>query len=100
MQPHAVAPSDRGNRRQRIDRRRRRRAGGRHHGARHKARREVGLDGRGQRLRAHRVRLVVRDVADVGATEAGEQRGLVHRAVTVRGCVDHERRRLGLQTAA
>ena len=61
---------------------------------------EVLADGRLQRVRAKREVLVVGDVADVLAAEAGEQRGLIHRAVAVRRGVDHERRGLRLQAAA
>ena len=62
--------------------------------------REIGADGLFQRVGAQGEVLVVGDVADVVAAEAGEQRRLIHGAVTVGRGVDHQRLRFRLQSAA
>ncbi len=75
-------------------------AGGGDDGAGEDAGGEVLLDKGFEGLGQHGEELVAGDEAEVFAAEAGEQRGLIDRAVGLGGDVDAERAGLGLEAAA
>ncbi|MNO86454.1 hypothetical protein D3C76_778500 [compost metagenome] len=100
MQPQALGLGDFTDRAQRVQRGGGRGAGSGDYRTGLVAGGQVLLDGRLQRVGAHGELLVGGDQADVGATEARQQRGLVHRAVGMGADVDDQWLGLGLQAAA
>ena len=91
---------DGGDRRDRVERGGRRGPGGGDDGARLLAGGDVGLDQAAQLVRPHGESLVVRDMADVVAAEARQQRRLVDRAVRLVRAIDCQRLLFRLQAAA